>query len=352
MTELSVHEVRAAQLRIQPHVHRTPVITCRHLDRLTGRQLFFKAENLQKTGSFKARGACNAVFAIKERRPDVPGIVTHSSGNHGQATAYAAALAGLPCTVVVPRDTAAVKVDAIRAYGAHVLLCEPTVDARREVCAAVAARTGFTVAESSDSWDTMAGQGTIALELLEQVPDLDAVLVAVSGGGMAAGIAAVISELRPECKVFAVEPQGKELGASLRAGRALWPPLPGGRLLDTLADGCRLPGCGRLAFPLLCRLVGPRVITIADRQIAAATRAFWQHTKLLIEPSAGMAVAAALSDQLPPQLRRVAVILCGGNVDLDCLGWLAAADGQPADRPDTRLVNDCQTAGLSEHGDQ
>ncbi|KAF0305853.1 putative serine racemase [Amphibalanus amphitrite] len=130
MTELSVHEVRAAQLRIQPHVHRTPVITCRHLDRLTGRQLFFKAENLQKTGSFKARGACNAVFAIKERRPDVPGIVTHSSGNHGQATAYAAALAGLPCTVVVPRDTAAVKVDAIRAYGAHVLLCEPTVDAR------------------------------------------------------------------------------------------------------------------------------------------------------------------------------------------------------------------------------
>ncbi|XP_037070320.1 probable serine racemase [Pollicipes pollicipes] len=279
MGEVGLDDVRSAHERVQRYVHRTPVVTSQYLDELSGRQLFFKAENLQKTGSFKARGACNCVLSILEQDPGVTGIVTHSSGNHGQATAYAARLAGLPCAVVVPRDTASVKIDAIRSYGAEVLLCDPTPVARREACARVVEQMNYAVAESSNSYSTIAGQGTIALEMLQQVPDMDAILVAVSGGGMIAGIATVVTELRPECKVLAVEPDGKQLEPCLRAGRPLWPDPP--RMLRTLADGCRLQQCSPRAFAVIRRLVAPPVISVTDRQIAGATQLFWQRTKLI-----------------------------------------------------------------------
>ncbi|XP_037085120.1 probable serine racemase [Pollicipes pollicipes] len=327
MSKVCLEDIRLAYQRIKLHVHRTPVITSQYFNEQSGRQLFFKAENLQKTGSFKARGACNCVLSIKERNPLVSGVVTHSSGNHGQATAYAARVAGLACTVVVPRGTSEVKADAIRSYGAELIYCEPTPLSRHETCAAVAAETRAAVVHPYDDYDTIAGQGTIALELLEQVPDLDAILVAVSGGGMISGIATAVNELRPECKVIAVEPDGKHLGPSLRAGRRLWLDPP--RFISTLADGCTTQQCGRLTFPILCRLVEPTVLTVTDDQMAAATRRFWQRAKHVIEPSAGMVVAAALSDQLPAELRRVGVVLCGGNLDLDRLPWLSAGGAAP-----------------------
>ncbi|XP_043196171.1 beta-hydroxyaspartate dehydratase-like isoform X3 [Amphibalanus amphitrite] len=326
MGGVCLNDVQKAYQRIKSHVHLTPVVTSQFFNKLTGKELFFKGEQLQKTGSFKARGACNCVLVNKEKNPTVPGIATHSSGNHGQATAYAAGVAGLPCTVVVPRGTSEVKADAIRSYGARLVYCEPTPQARKDTCAAVAAETGYAIVHPYDDYNTIAGQGTIALELLQQVPDLDAVLVAVSGGGMISGIATVVKELRPECKVIAVEPAGKELGPCLRAGRRLWADPP--RFLSTLADGCTTQQCGQLTFPILCRLVEPEVITVTDRQIVDATRLFWERTKHVIEPSAGMVVAAALSDQLPADLRRVGVVLCGGNVDLGRLPWPAASAPQ------------------------
>ncbi|ROT67529.1 putative serine racemase-like [Penaeus vannamei] len=236
-TGVGLQEVRAAYQRIQGWIHRTPVFTNEGLNNLSGRKLFFKAENLQKTGAFKARGACNAVFLEKEKNPKSPGVVTHSSGNHGQAVAYAAKCAGLPCSVVVPKGTPKVKCDAIVNYGAELVFCEPSPAARKEVCAQIAEATGKAIIHPFDNYNVMAGQGTIALELLEEVPDLDAILVPISGGGMTSGIAVATHGLNPDCRVYAVEPFGKELQRSLENKKRMWDNPP--RFLETIADAIR-----------------------------------------------------------------------------------------------------------------
>nr|XP_053645541.1 probable serine racemase isoform X2 [Cherax quadricarinatus] len=278
-------EVSAAYSRMRGYVHRTPVFTSHNINVLAGTQLYMKAENLQKTGSFKARGACNAVFLEKERNPNSPGVVTHSTGNHGQAVAYAAKCAGLPCSVVVPKDTPKVKCDAIREYGAELVYCQPTPTSRQEVCAEIQAKTGKTVIHPFDNFDVMAGQGTIALELLEEVPDLDAILVPISGGGMTSGIAVATRELQPNCKVYPVEPYGKLLQRSLKSKQRLWPDPP--QFIDTIADALRTQ-------------------------------------QLVVEAASGAAVYAAVTllKQVEPRAQKVGVILCGGNVDLDFLPWI------------------------------
>jgi threonine dehydratase/serine racemase len=309
-------DIQAAARRIVGLAHRTPVATCSALDRLAGRSLFFKCEHLQKAGAFKFRGACNAVTKLPA---DVAarGVVTHSSGNHAQALALAAKLRGIPAHVVMPRTASPVKRRAVEEYGGRVVMCEPTLEARETTAAAVQAETGATMVPPYNHPDVIAGQGTAALELLEQVEGLDAIVAPVGGGGLLAGTALAAAALAPSVRVFAAEPAGADDAArSKAAGEFI--PQTGPR---TIADGL-LTSLGDLTWPVLRDCV-EKVITLSEEEIICAMRLAWERAKLLIEPSSAVAVAAVLSAQFRALdgLRRVGVILSGGNVNLDALPW-------------------------------
>jgi threonine dehydratase/serine racemase len=308
--------VRAAAARIAPCAHRTPVMTCSTLDRMSGRSLFFKCEPLQKVGAFKFRGACNAVMKLSDRDA-ARGVVTHSSGNHAQALALAARLRGIEAHIVMPRNAKQVKVQAVEGYGGKVYLCEPNVEARTRMAAEVRERSGAVLIPPYDHPDIIAGQGTAALEFLEEVSDLDAIITPVGGGGLLSGSCITARALDPRIRLFAAEPAGADDAArSMAAGRLLPQTGP-----DTICDGL-LTGLGDLTWPIIRDHV-ERVITVADAQTIDAMRLVWQRMKLIIEPSSAVAVAAALGEEFPrargPQ--RVGVILSGGNVDLDHLPW-------------------------------
>jgi threonine dehydratase/serine racemase len=308
--------VRAAAQRIAGLAHRTPVLTCATLDRLAGRSLFFKCENFQKAGAFKFRGACNAVLRLA---PDVAsrGVVTHSSGNHAQALALAARLRGIPAHIVMPRNAALVKRRAVEEYGGHVIECEPTLAARETTAAAAQAETGATLIPPYDHPDVIAGQGTAALELLEQVGGLDALIAPVGGGGLMAGLCIAGKGLRPVVRIFAAEPAGADDAArSKAAGRLIPQTAP-----QTLADGL-LTSLGDLTWPLIRDQV-ERVLRVREDEIVTALRLVWERAKLVIEPSAAVAVAAVLADEFRALdgARRVGVVLSGGNVNLDRLPW-------------------------------
>jgi threonine dehydratase len=308
--------IREAAGRLAGLAHRTPVFTCSTLDRLAGRALFFKCEQFQKSGSFKFRGACNAVRRLSPATAG-RGVVTHSSGNHAQALALAARLAGLPAHVVMPSTASPVKRRAVLEYGGRVIECEPTLAAREEAAAAVLAETGGTLIPPYDHPDVIAGQGTAALELLDQAPGLEAIVTPVGGGGLLAGTCLATQGLDPALRIFAGEPAGADDAArSKAAGRFL--PQTGPR---TVADGL-LTSLGELTWPVLRDRV-ERVITVSEEEIVSAMRLAWQRAKLLIEPSAAVALAAVLSEQFRglDGLGRVGIILSGGNVDLDALPW-------------------------------
>jgi threonine dehydratase/serine racemase len=311
-----LRDVRAAAERLAGRAHRTPVLTCAALDRLAGRSLFFKCEQFQKAGAFKFRGACNAVLRLS---PDAAarGVVTHSSGNHAGALALAARLRGIPAHVVMPSNATPVKRRAVEEYGGRVVLCESTLPAREEAAAAVLAETGGTLIPPYNHPDVIAGQGTAALELLEAVPGLDAVVAPVGGGGLVSGVSIAAKGLNPAVRVFAAEPAGADDAArSKAAGRLL--PQTGPR---TVADGL-LTSLGDLTWPVIRDQV-ERVVTVGEDDIVRAMRLAWERAKLLIEPSAAVPVAAVLSDEFRAfgGLGRVGVILSGGNVDLDRLPW-------------------------------
>ena len=232
--------------RIKPFVHQTPLLTCSTFDKLasqngqtSGINLFFKCENLQKTGAFKARGACNAVLTLAKQHQDLKGIVTHSSGNHGQAVAYACSskVANVPCTVVVPRTTPKVKCEAIQGYGANLVFSEPTPTSRKETCAQVAFENNFQIVHSYEDYNVIAGQATLAYEMMavQECAQLDAILVSTSGGGMISGIALAAKTLKPDIKIIAVEPKGKNLEPCLKAKQRLWSDPP--QFIDTIAEG-------------------------------------------------------------------------------------------------------------------
>jgi threonine dehydratase/serine racemase len=311
--------VREAARRIAGFAHRTPVLTCATLGGLAGRALFFKCEQFQKAGAFKFRGACNAV----RRLPDevaARGVVTHSSGNHAQALALAARLRRIPAHIVMPRNASAVKRRAVEEYGGRVILCEPTLAAREETAAAVQKETGATLIPPYDHPDVIAGQGTVALELLEQVPELDAIVAPVGGGGLVSGVCLAGHGLKPSLRVFAAEPAGADDAArSKAAGRLI--PQTGPK---TIADGL-LTSLGELTWPIIRDQV-ERVVTVGEDEIVAAMRLAWERAKLLIEPSAAVAVAAVLCEQFRSLegLKRVGVVLSGGNVNLDALPWGSA----------------------------
>jgi threonine dehydratase/serine racemase len=308
--------IRVAAERIAGLAHRTPVATCATIDRLAGRQVFFKCEHLQKVGAFKFRGACNAVIKLTDEAA-AQGVATHSSGNHAQAVALAARMRGIAAHIVMPSDALAVKRRAVEGYGARVIECEPTLAARDATAKAVIAETGATFIHPYDHPDIIAGQGTSALELLDQVPQLDAIVVPVGGGGLISGICVAAKGIDPGIRIFAAEPLGADDAARSKAAGKLIPQIGP----DTIADGL-LTSMGELTWPIIRDYV-ERVVTVSEEEIVAAMRLAWERAKLLIEPSAAVAVAAVLSDtfRATEGIDRVGVVLSGGNVDLDHLPW-------------------------------
>jgi len=307
-------DIRAAAERIATHVHRTAVATCASIDAIAGAELHFKCENLQKVGAFKARGATNAVFSLDDDAATL-GVCTHSSGNHAAALARAAALRGIPAHIVMPSSAPPVKRAAVEGYGARITECEPTLEARETTLAEVQMRTGATFIHPYDDPRVIAGQGTVALELLDQAPDIDAVIVPVGGGGLASGTVLTVSSLRPEIEVWGAEPAGADDAfRSLRDGRIHPSVEP-----RTVADGL-LTSLSERTFRILSDgLAG--ILTVDDATIVRAMRLLWERAKLLVEPSAAVPLAVVLAHPDRFADRRLGIILSGGNVDLDRLPW-------------------------------
>lgn len=306
-----------AAARIAPHAHATPVIASRALDAEAAASLHFKAEQLQRAGAFKFRGACNAVFSL-DAASAARGVVTHSSGNHGAALALAAQLRGIPCHVVVPAGAVRAKLAAIEHYGAVLHQCAATIAAREAGCAQVQAQTGGTVVHPYTDPRVIAGQGTAALELLTAQPGLDALVVPLGGGGLAAGTALAIRALAPACRLYLAEPEGADDGARAFARGALDPDV----VPDTVCDGLR-GTLGAVNFAML-RAAEAQVLTVDDARTIAAMRLLWTRTKQLVEPSSAIALAAVLAHPRHFAGRRVGIVLSGGNVDLDALPALLA----------------------------
>jgi len=318
MVELSksidVDRIRAAHERIRAYIHRTPVITSERMNETNGASLFFKCENFQKIGAFKARGAANAVFTLDEATAK-RGVATHSSGNHGAAVARAAKLRGIPAHIVMPSNSAKVKIRAVEGYGAHIVFCEPTEEAREAKCAEVIEKTGATLLHSFENENVIAGQGTAAVELLEDIPGLELIMCPVGGGGLLSGTAIAAKSMRPQIKVIAAEPaNADDTAQSFRAGRRLVT-----EKKFTIADGLRT-NIGQPNFEIVQRCVDD-IVTVSEEAIVSAMRTIWETMKIVIEPSAAVPYAAIMENKIDLREKRVGVILTGGNVDLDALPW-------------------------------
>jgi threonine dehydratase len=321
-SHLTWQAILDAHTRIVTRIHRTPVLTSSSLDAMTGARLFFKCENLQKTGSFKIRGASNAILSLSKEEA-AHGIVTQSSGNHGAAVACAAAWRGVPAFIVMPKNAPSVKVRAIEAYGGKITFCEPKVSSRNEVCARVQSETGAALIHPFDNDEIIAGQATAAKELLEEIPDLDAVFAPVSGGGLLSGTCLGAKGLRPDIRVFGCEPErADDAYRSLSSGT-----LQSLESSDTIADGLRASLAPRTFAILRDNVEG--ILLASEEEIIAGMRTVWERMKIIIEPSSAVAIAPLLkpdavagldlpkrADGTPPKL---GVIFSGGNVDLTSL---------------------------------
>jgi threonine dehydratase len=305
---IALEDVRAAAARIEGIAHRTPVLTSRTLDRATGAHVFLKAENLQRAGAFKFRGACNAVAALGDEER-ARGVATVSSGNHAQALALAARLHGTRAMILMPDDAPAGKLAATRGYGAEVIGFDRYAADREVLLAELVAERGLVPVHPYDDARVMAGQGTVALELLEQAGPLDLLLVCVGGGGLIAGCATAVAALAPGTRVVGVEPEaGDDTRRSLAAGERVRIPVP-----KTIADGQQLPIPGELTFEVTRRLVD-EVAVASDREIVAAMRFLFERLKTVAEPSGACALAALLAGRVHAEGLRVGVTLSGGNV--------------------------------------
>jgi len=312
-------DIEAAAARLEGVAHRTPVATSRQFDEVTGAQAYFKCENLQRMGAFKFRGAYNALsrLAPDERSR---GVVAFSSGNHAQAVALAGSLLGIPATIVMPADAPAVKVAATRGYGAEVVFYDRAAGQSREAAAQrIAAERGATVIPPFDHEAVIAGQGTAAKELLEDVGALDALFVCCGGAGLLSGCAVATAHLSPGTQVIGVEPEaGDDAARSFRSKKLERVENP-----QTIADGARTQSMGTLTFPLVMRHVHD-IVTVSDAEIVVAMRFLWERMKLVVEPTGALAAAAVMHARLPVRGKRVGIILSGGNVDLKAAAALLA----------------------------
>ncbi len=306
---ITFSDVEAAAARLQGVAHRTPVATSRTANEITGAKLFFKCENLQRMGAFKFRGAFNALaqFSPAQR---IKGAIAFSSGNHAQAIALSARLLGMPALIVMPHDAPPLKIAATRGYGAEVVLYDRYTQDREALGRQLATERGMTLIPPYDHPQVMAGQGTAALELLEDVGALDVLLVCVGGGGLISGCAVAARHLAPDCRVIGVEPEaGNDVQMSLRKGEIVHIDVP-----KTIADGAQTQHTGKLTFPVIQALVGD-VLTVSDTQLVRTMRFFMERMKLVVEPTGCLAAAAALEGVVPLRGKRVGVIVSGGNID-------------------------------------
>ncbi len=301
-------DVRAAAERLRGIAHRTPVLTSRTFDALTGRQVFFKCENLQRAGAFKFRGAYNRLAQLnaEERRR---GVVAFSSGNHAQGTALAAKLLGIPATIVMPDDAPRVKLEATRGYGAEVITYNRVTGDREAIARQLVAERGATLVPPFNDPHIIAGQGTAALELLEEIPDLDALVAPVGGGGLIAGCAIAAKQLRASIQIFGVEAIGADdARQSLQRGEIVHIEPP-----TTIADGIRTQAIGTLTFPILRALLSD-IVLVSDEEILDAVRFALLRMKIVVEPTGAVPIAAVMQNRIPAHLKRIGVIVSGGNV--------------------------------------
>lgn len=305
----NLNDIHVARERIAARIHRTPVMTSEALDEIAGARLFFKCENLQKTGSFKIRGATNAVLSLSEQEAE-KGVVTHSSGNHAAALSCAARWRGIRAYIVMPSNSPQAKKDAVRAYGGEITECEPTLAAREATAAEILARTGANLVHPYDDARVIAGQGTAALELLEEVPDLDVILAPVSGGGLLSGISLATKATRPQIRVIGAEPaNADDARRSLASGK-----IEGASSRQTMADGLRAT-LSPLTFSILHNHVD-EIALAEEEEIAGTMRLIWERMKLIVEPSGVVAAVPALTQKIRAGGKKIGIILSGGNLDL------------------------------------
>jgi threonine dehydratase len=309
----TLEDIRAASARIRPIAKRTPVMTSHSFNAEAGCDVFFKCENFQTGGAFKIRGAANFLARLPKDQL-ARGVVAYSSGNHAQGVAIAARAAGVPATLVMPLDAPRSKVEATRAQGAKVVTYDRLKEDRAEIGSRIATETGAVLVPPFDHPWIIEGQGTTALELIEEVPDLDAIVAPIGGGGLISGCSIAAKALNPAIRVIGVEPAaGNDTFLSLAAGKRIEIPQP-----DTIADGLRVPCPGELTFPIIQRNV-EQVVLVTDDEIRAALKFLLTRMKILVEPSGAAAAAAAMFHKLPGAIRRAGLVLSGGNVDLDIL---------------------------------
>ena len=310
----TLHDIRAAAQRIKPYIYRTPILTNESLNQRTDAQVFLKCENFQKVGAFKFRGACNAVFSLGEEEAG-RGVCTHSSGNHAQALALAAKLRDIPAYIVMPRNAPKVKKEAVAGYGGLITFCEPTLEARESTLRKIAEETGSTIIHPYDNDHVIAGQGTAALELLEDIADLDVIIAPIGGGGLISGTSIAATEIRKDIRVIAGEPEmADDAYRSVRAGEIIPSVNP-----KTVADGL-LTSLGKITFPIIQERV-EQIITVSESAIIESMKFVWERAKIVIEPSAAVAIGVLWERKIDLSGLKVGVILSGGNVDLEKLPW-------------------------------
>ena len=314
---INVAEIKNAYERIKPYIHCTPILKSTQLNNLLGCELFFKADNLQKIGAFKARGACNAVFSLSDDL--VPqGVITHSSGNHGAALAWASGLRGLACTVVMPKNSSQAKIDAVIGYGARLVFCEPNMEAREATVTNLINQSGAHLVHPYDEYKIIAGQGTAALELFNQLDHpVDVVMAPIGGGGLLSGTALVAKsdEINYSPNVIGAEPEGaNDAWQGFKSGERISQFSP-----KTIADGLRAT-VGLKNFKIICEDVDDILLTSEER-IVEAMQLIWSRLKVVVEPSAAVCLACIMEEPEKFYGQHVAIILTGGNLDLDQLPW-------------------------------
>jgi threonine dehydratase len=310
----TLNDIRKAAERIKPCAHRTPVLTSESLNQQVGAQVFLKCENLQKVGAFKFRGACNAVYSLSNEEA-ARGVCTHSSGNHAQALALAAKIRGIPAYIVMPNNAPSVKKNAVAGYGGQITFCEPTLEARESTLDRIRLDTGANVVHPYNDERVIAGQGTAALELLEDIPDLDVIITPVGGGGLLSGTSIAATEIKKGIRVIAGEPEmADDAYRSMKAGEIIPSKNP-----KTIADGL-LTSLGTLTFPIIQQCV-EQIVTVSEAGIIESMKYVWERAKIIIEPSSAVAIGVLWEKKIDLSGLKVGVIISGGNVDLEKLPW-------------------------------
>lgn len=311
----SYSDIKEAANRIQGFAHKTPVLQSSYFNRLTGAKLYFKCENFQKVGAFKFRGAFNAISQLSKEDGEKR-IITHSSGNHAQAVALASQMNGYKATIVMPENAPKVKVNAVRDYGAEIVFCESTIESRQETTDQIISEIGATFIHPYNNPDVIAGQGTAAKELLEEIPDLDIIISPIGGGGLMSGTAIASKAIKPDIIVLGAEPElADDAYRSYQKG-SIQPVLR----TDTIADGLRT-SLGSLTFRIIREKVDD-IITVPEESIVRDMRRVWERMKIIIEPSCAVPISALISGKTDIMNKKVGIILTGGNVDLDNLPWM------------------------------